>query len=102
MIVFNTTFHAHTACEQLFLDWLRAVYIPQALADGRLSEARLTRVLNAEESDGVNYSLQFRADNLDALHGWYAEVGDELVVAMARKFGQQVAGFSTLLEEVEL
>ena len=73
-----------------------------ALADGRLSEARLTRVLNAEDSDGVNYSLQFRADNLDTLHGWYAEVGDELVVAMARKFGQQVAGFSTLLEEVEL
>lgn len=102
MIVFNTTFHTHTACEQLFLDWLRVIYIPQALADGRLSKARLTRVLNAEDSDGVNYSLQFRAENLDKLHSWYEEVGDDLAGMLAHKFGQQVAGFSTLLEEVEL
>ena len=57
MIVYNTTFHAHNDAVERFLEWLRAEYIPRATVDGRLSEPRLTLVLNAEESDGRNYSL---------------------------------------------
>ena len=89
MIVYNTTFHAHNDAVEHFLEWLRAEYIPRATVDGRLSEPRLTLVLNAEESDGRNYSLQFRASDVDTLRAWYEE--------MAKRFGHQVAGFSTLL-----
>lgn len=102
MIVYNTTFHAHNDAVERFLEWLRAEYIPRAIVDGRLSEPRLTLVLNAEESDGRNYSLQFRASDVDTLRTWYEEVGDDLVEKMAKRFGHQVAGFSTLLEEVDL
>lgn len=84
-----------------FLNGSRGVY-SQSHVDGRLSEPRLTLVLNAEESDGRNYSLQFRASDVDTLRAWYEEVGDDLVEEMAKRFGHQVAGFSTLLEEVDL
>ena len=43
-----------------------------------------------------------RARTLDTLREWYEEVGDDLVVAMSQRFGHRVAGFSTLLEEMEL
>lgn len=102
MIVYNTTFHAHNDAVERFLEWLRSEYIPRAIVDGRLSEPRLTLVLNAEESDGRNYSLQFRASDVDTLRAWYEEVGDDLVEEMTKRFGHQVAGFSTLLEEVDL
>ncbi len=102
MIVYNTTFHAHNDAVEQFLQWLRSEYIPKAIGDGRLSDPRLTLVLNAEESDGKNYSLQFRAADVDTLRDWYEAVGDDLVEIMASKFGQKVAGFSTLLEEVDL
>lgn len=102
MIVYNTTFHAHNDAVEDFITWLRSEYIPRATDDGRLSEPRLTLVLNAEESDGKNYSLQFRTKDVDTLRLWYEEVGDDLVELMASRFGHQVAGFSTLLEEVEL
>lgn len=102
MIVYNTTFHAHNDAVERFLEWLRAEYIPRAIVDGRLSEPRLTLVLNAEESDGRNYSLQFRASDVDTLRAWYEGVGDDLVEEMAKRFGHQVVGFSTLLEEVDL
>ncbi len=102
MIVYNTTFHAHNDAVEQFLQWLREEYVPKAVGDGRLTEPRLTLVLNAEESDGKNYSLQFRATDMDTLRNWYEEVGDDLVEVMTTKFGQKVAGFSTLLEEVDL
>ena len=102
MIVYNTTYHAHTSVNDDFLDWLRREYIPAATRDGRLTEPRLTVVLNAEADDGTNYSLQFRARSLDTLRAWYESGGDDLVVAMSQRFGHRVAGFSTLLEEMEL
>lgn len=102
MIVYNTTYHAHKDAVEHFIEWVRKEYIPKATGDGRLSEPRLSLVLNAEDSDGSNYSLQFRAADIDTLRQWYEEVGDDLVEVMTRKFGHQVAGFSTLLEEVDL
>lgn len=102
MIVYNTTYHAHNSVTDEFVAWLKATYIPKAVVDGRLIEPRLTTVLNAEESDGVNYSLQFRAESVDALRKWYEEIGDDLVVELSKVFGQNVAGFSTLLEEIDL
>ena len=44
----------------------------------------------------------FRSSDVDTLRAWYEEVGDGLVEEMAKRFGHQVAGFSTLLEEVDL
>lgn len=102
MIVYNTTYHAHKDIATQFVVWLKTYYIPKATACNRISGARLTKVLNAEESDGVNYSLQFNATDLDTLRKWYEEVGDELVVMMSKSFGQKVAGFSTLLEEIDI
>ena len=58
--------------------------------------------MNAEESDGINYSLQFRSESTDVLRNWYEEVGDDLLVELSNTFGQKVAGFSTLLEEIDL
>lgn len=102
MIIYNTTYHAHKDIATQFVVWLKTYYIPKATACNRISGARLTKVLNAEESDGVNYSLQFNATDLDTLRQWYEEVGDELVVMMSKSFGQKVAGFSTLLEEIDI
>lgn len=102
MIVYNTTFHAHKDESQRFVEWLRSDYVPAAVKDGRLTQPRLTLVLNAEASDGSNYSLQFYATDIDTLQQWYEQVGDGLLMRMTKIFGNSVAGFSTLLEEVAL
>lgn len=102
MIIYNTTFHAHNSIADNFIGWLKKEYVPAAMADGRLTEPRLSLVLNAEENDGKNYSLQFRAADIDTLSDWYATIGNGLVATLNERFGDCVAGFSTLLEEVEL
>ena len=102
MIIYNTTYHAHDKVAAQFVEWVKKEYLPKALANGKISEPRLTVVLNAESNEGKNYSLQFRCQSLDILQDWYTNVGDDLVVAMTQKFGHDVAGFSTLLEEIDL
>lgn len=102
MIVYNTTFHTDDANEERFLEWLKTVFIPKALENGILSDPRLTRVFNHNGDNGQSYSLQFRTETIDGLSQWYETTGNTLVETLGKQFGEAVAGFSTLLEEMEL
>ena len=51
---------------------------------------------------GISYSVQFAFDNLDDLDNWDKNKGLKLNKDLVDKFQDKVAGFSTLLEEIEL
>ncbi len=102
MIVFNTTYHADNARKKEFIEWLKAVYIPTVLEHGALQEPRLTRIFAEDESGGTSLSLQFNAPDTDTLECWHRECGEALFDEMRKKFNDQVLGFSTLLEVIDL
>ncbi len=102
MIIYNTTFHTDDTAEERFLEWLKGEFIPRALENGILTEPRLTRVFNHNNDSGQSYSLQFRTESLDRLSQWYETTGNSLIEAIEKQFGEAVAGFSTLLDEIEL
>lgn len=102
MLIYNTTYHTETSCCQEFIDWLRSEYIPTALQRGELSEPRIARILSQERDAGVSISLQFNVADLDMLSRWYEACGSVLIEAVQQKFGQRVAGFSTIMEQIDL
>lgn len=102
MIVFNTTYHADNARKEEFIEWLKAVYIPAVLGHGALQEPRLTRIFAEDESEGTSLSLQFNSPDTDTLQRWHRECGEPLLDDMRERFGNQVLGFSTLLEVIDL
>lgn len=83
------------------LVWLRENYIPKALESGEVHTPRMLKILT-DESEGVNYSLQFRVESIEILEVWYRSTGDLLHHEMLKLFGEKMVGFSTLLEEVGL
>ena len=74
MIVYNTTFHI----EKDILD-----------------------VMQAEEGEGISFSVQFHVKNVDTLNFWLQNEGNNLHRALVARFGHKIAGFSTLLEEID-
>ncbi len=102
MLTFNTTYHVESSCYDAFVAWLREEYIPVAMKQGVLSEPRMARIMTTEEQEGVSLSLQFFVADLDVLSRWYEECGAGLLESMQQKFAQQVAGFSTLMEHIDL
>ncbi len=101
MIIFNTTYHASDNVKEMFLNWIKEVYIPTALHRPELSEPQLCRIMTDNEDEGTSYSLQFHVKDTIALSHWYAETGNDLVCALTEKFKDQVVGFTTLLEIIE-
>ena len=102
MIVFNTTYHTDNARKEEFIQWLKSTYIPTVLEHGALQEPRLTRIFAEDESEGTSLSLQFNAPDTDTLESWHRECGEALFEEMRKKFNNQVLGFSTLLEVIDL
>ena len=101
MIVYNTTFHIEKDSIYECLAYLKQQYIPQAAASGFLLKPCLRRVLQTEEEEGENYSVQFHVKNIDTLNFWLQNEGNRLHKELVNRFGYKIAGFSTLLEELD-
>ena len=61
----------------------------------------LRRVLQAEKGEDISLSVQFHVKNIDTLNFWLQNEGNNLHRALVARFGHKIAGFSTLLEEID-
>jgi hypothetical protein len=100
MIIFNTTYHVDEVVHNEYLEYIREIFIPQAVESGFLFEPRLARIVPQHNEPGMSYSLQFRVKNNDTLDLWFQLSGNKLNRELVVRFGNKVAGFVTLLEEI--
>lgn len=99
-IIYNVTVNIEDSIHQEWLLWIRE-HIPQVLATGKFTEAKLTRVLVEEEMGGVTYSIQYRAHNRAALDTYYKEDADNLRQDGLQKFADKMLAFRTELEVID-
>lgn len=102
MIIYNTTFHIEKEVVAECVEFLKKTYIPHATAGGFLMNPRMSRVLDSMgNTEGESYSIQFHVKNTDTLNYWLEHEGRTLHRDLLSRFGQKIAGFSTLLEEID-
>lgn len=102
MITLNTTFHVDDEIHLDFLAYIREEYIALALTDEEICSARLCRIHSHKVEEGHSYSLQLNFKDLDDLENWDKNKGKQLNAKLVLQFKNKIAGFSTLLEEIEI
>ena len=102
MVTINTTFHVDEEIKHDFIDYMKSTYIAEAVTDNKLVNAKLSRIHAQHVEGGISYSVQFAFNCLDDLDNWDKSKGLKLNEELIKKFQDKVAGFSTLLEEIEL
>ena len=100
MIVFNTTYLVSLEVHDMWLQWISFRYIPAMLATSFFKEPRLFKVM-VEEKEGITYSLQFSAQNMEMVRQWQQQYQDEMNNDLRETFGESVVFFSTFLEEIK-
>ena len=100
MYIYNVTVNIDDSVHEEWLSWIRE-HIPQVLATGRFSEAKLTRVLVEEEKGGVTYSVQYRAKSRQDLDDYYAHDAERLRGEGLSKFADKMLAFRTELEIID-
>ncbi|NDW08994.1 DUF4286 family protein [Dysgonomonas sp. 520] len=102
MLIYNTTFHAHEEIMGDCLSFFKKVYIPQAISGGELIDPRMAYIHHQQEGQGVSFSLQFRVEDVETLNNWLHADGHILAQKLVKEFGDKIAGFNTLLEEIDI
>lgn len=102
MIIFNSTFIVPDNLKNDFLDFIRTQYIPQAVKNNVMTEPRLSRVFGKEEDEGCSYALEFKTDSVESLEQWNKEVGIDLFLEVMSRFEQNVLGFATVMQNIDL
>lgn len=98
MIIYNVTTNIHESVHNQWLQWMQQKHIPEILATGKFSSARIVRVLIEEEMGGTTYSVQYMTDSKATLEKYYQEDAPKLRDEALQLFGDKMLSFRTELE----
>lgn len=99
MIIYNVTVNVDKTINKEWLDWVKE-HIPEVLATGKFKEAKLTKVLVADDETDT-YSIQYRAHSREALDAYYAEDAERLRGDGLKRFADKSLAFRTELEVID-
>ncbi|MGS2762472.1 DUF4286 family protein [Sinomicrobium sp. M5D2P9] len=98
MYIYNVTINIDEAVHDEWLVWMRDTHIPDMLATGKFKNARMLKVLVAEEMGGVTYSVQYITDSKATLEKYYEEDAPRLREDGQKRFADKFVTFRTELE----
>ncbi|SFW30222.1 protein of unknown function [Sinomicrobium oceani] len=98
MYIYNITINIEESVHEEWLVWMKEIHIPDILATGKFSNARMLKVLVDEDMGGVTYSVQLMADSRDILEKYYAEDAERIGAALQKRFADKFVTFRTELE----
>jgi len=99
MYIYNVTVNIETTVEKEWLRWMEEKHIPNVLATGKFSEAKMSQVM-VEEEEGVTYSIQYTTDSKETLERYYAEDATKLRQEGVQLFGDKLLAFRTELKVI--
>jgi gamma-glutamylcyclotransferase (GGCT)/AIG2-like uncharacterized protein YtfP len=100
MYIYNVTINIDESVHDPWLQWMRDTHIPDMLATGKFTEAKMCRVMVEEEMGGITYSVQYSCLSKDLLAQYYAEDAERLREDGMRRFEGKFVAFRTELELV--
>lgn len=98
MIIYNITTNIHESVHDQWLNWMQQKHIPEILATGKFSSARIVKVLVDEEMGGITYSVQYVTDSKETLDKYYLEDEPAFSQEALRLFADKMLSFRTELE----
>lgn len=100
MIIYNVTINIEENIHDEWLNWIKE-HIPQVLATGKFTDAKLTRVLVEQDIEGFTYSIQYRAKSREDLEAYYKHHADRLRQDGLKRFADKMLAFRTELEIID-
>lgn len=102
MYIYNVTINIDESEHDHWLQWMKETHIPDMLATGKFTEAKMSRVMVEEELGGTTYSIQYTTPNRDTLRRYFDEDADRLRQDGLSRFEGKFVSFRTELELISL
>ena len=100
MYIYNVTINIDEDVHQEWLRWMTEIHIPEIIATGKFSRAKLLRVMIEEKMGGITYSAQYFTDSKATLERYYKEDAARLRQDAINRFSGKFVAFRTELEVI--
>lgn len=100
MYIYNVTIQIEDSVHDQWLKWLKEEHIPDMLATGKFSQARICKLVSAESIGGITYAVQYHTPDMATLEQYYQEDADRLRRESLEKFPDKFVAFRTELEVI--
>lgn len=100
MLIYNVTINIDDSVHDQWLDWMKDKHVPDMLATGKFSHAKMVKVLVEEDMGGITYSIQYTTQDRTTLEAYYKEDADRLRAEAQKMFPNKFVAFRTELEVV--
>ena len=101
MFLYNVTFKVDLDIADVWVKWIKEIYIPMMLDTGKFDEPKLCRLMGVEESDGFTYALQFLCPNITTYQLFQEKDAYAIQKKHALRFKDRFVSFSTLMKVIE-
>ncbi|KEO73483.1 DUF4286 family protein [Anditalea andensis] len=100
MILYNVTVNIDMMVEEEWINWMKATHIPNVMATGLFTDNKFYKLLHESEDGGVNYSVQYFAEDIQKIHDYQENHAPALQEEVREKFEGRFVTFRSVLELV--
>lgn len=99
-VIYNVTTQVSWAVHNVWLTWMLDEYIPAVLGTGSFTKHQFVRLLEADETDGPIYAVQYYAAGMAAFNNYTSLYQQSFAALEQEKWGSAVFSFSSLMQVV--
>ena len=100
MYIYNVTINIDESVEEQWLHWMQEIHIPDMLATGKFTEAKMCQVMVKEDLGGITYSIQYTTDSKETLERYFKEDANRWRQDGLQRFANKFVAFRTELNVV--
>lgn len=100
MYLYNVTVNIEKDHADRWLEWMKNEHIPQMLATGKFTHARMCKILAAPQDEHPTYAVQYTAESHEAILKYYREDAPGLRSEVIKHFSDKLIAIRTELEQV--
>lgn len=101
MYIYNVTTNIDKSIQTDWLKWMKEKHIPDMLATGKFSNAKMSQVMIEEEMGGITYSVQYTTDSVETLQEYYNQNATILREESSKLFKDKFVAFRTELKIID-
>lgn len=100
MILYNVTIKINHEAEQDWLKWMKEEHMPELMNTGLFADAKLFRLLDVDDSEGVTYAAQYFCSTMKDYDNYISGHAAEMREKGLKRFGDKFIAFRTVMQQV--
>ena len=101
MIIYNVTIKTDPSISEAWLRWMKEEHIPDVVATGCFTHARIMRLLEVDDSDGPTHAIQYFAESRALYNRYIQNFSDAMRKKATEKWGDKYVAFRSVMQVVD-